>query len=132
MGEFIILAEKAPQMSLCSICPRPGVCCEYFTLVASFWEDDTPEEIQKQVGVDHFHPVRMGSNVHLDPETGKRYGYWMFTCSKLKDGRCSIYDKRPSTCREFVPTTGNGLCAFDEGHPENQEYLMKEFGHGNP
>jgi Fe-S-cluster containining protein len=124
--EFIILKENVPQMSLCTICPKPGSCCDNFTIVQTHWEDDTLEDVMKRIGINHFHPIRFNAesrSVWVDEETGKRYGYWSFRCSKLKDGRCSIYKDRPWTCRNFTPTQGEGLCVFDEKHHKRLKRL---------
>lgn len=127
MSTALVVLNNVPQMHLCSICPKPGVCCSNFVLPGiTFWEDDTPEFIilrmKEEQGIDHFIPVQQGQLFGFDDKSLKHYGYWRFSCSKLKDGRCSIYNTRPAVCSDFVPTTGEGLCAFDEEHQEHLEY----------
>jgi len=113
-----VLYSDAPQNHLCSMCPKPGHCCHEFMLSSdnhngSFWEEEWPQLAQQRLGERNlpFVPLRL-RELTLDKESGKRFGVGVFTCPKLTSaGRCSIYEDRPSTCRDFQAAS-SPLCCF--------------------
>ena len=70
----------------CDICK--GACCEGFKLVFDLAGVQSPDpDFQR------FQSYRIATGpiaVHLD-----------IVCTKLKDGRCSIYEDRPNVCQNF-------------------------------
>ncbi len=50
-------------------------------------------------------------NLHENIQVVKRKGYWYMKidlkCSKLKNGKCSIYKDRPKLCKEYDCTDPN-------------------------
>lgn len=94
-------------MSACDTCPKPGNCCRLFTLSGTFWDDtDIAEQWKLYEGKYPFVPVRRkaGYAFVIDQESGRMYSSWQFSCPKLgPDGRCTIYETRPDTCRVFEP-----------------------------
>lgn len=112
---FPILRSEANAV-LCSICPDPGLCCKDFTLGLTCWEDTWAADAARIMEVNdlpYFIPTAL-RDIAIDPD-GKRYGRVFFSCTKLTDaGRCSIYETRPYTCRQYPPGS-DPLCAF---HPD--------------
>jgi Fe-S-cluster containining protein len=107
--------------SLCDRCYAPGQCCKGFTLFTpegeerTFWVegDDTVEDYLGEHELP-FTPELLEE--FADPETGRKYGSYRFSCAKLDgDGRCSIYDDRPEICRNFEPAGGSLLCVHSFG-----------------
>jgi Fe-S-cluster containining protein len=78
------------------------------TFWADTWRADAIEKL-KTIGAP-YEPLEVHST-YKTPE-GEEYVTLYYRCPKLTDaGRCSIYDDRPSICREFVPAS-NQLCVF--------------------
>jgi Fe-S-cluster containining protein len=49
---------------------------------------------------------------------------WNHVCEKLKDGKCSIYEKRPQVCREYLP--GSVACKLAiELHRGNDPKILE-------
>lgn len=105
-------------MSLCDACPKPGSCCRMFTLSVSFWDDIPIEEQWAPLAEKYpFVPAQRDPKYAftLDHESGRMYSPWQFNCPKLgADGRCTIYEDRPMTCRTFQPAS-DPLCVLYKG-----------------
>lgn len=53
--------------------------------------------------------------VPFEPSYQREDGTWEWLCPKLTaDGRCSIYDDRPVTCRDYEPASDR-LCVHWRG-----------------
>lgn len=114
-----VLQQNHPNMSLCSICPKPGHCCHGFVLqgesnsaVSTEWEDSWREDALARMRNNDlpFLPFEMCDGLSKD-ENGREYGWVRLTCPKLINGRCSIYETRPTVCRTYVPGE-SGICVF--------------------
>lgn len=89
----------------CSLCK--GACCESIIL-----------------------PLKMGD---LDADRWLRYHAeeldrgWMFDvkCSKLKNGKCSIYDTRPNLCAVFVVGSQGCLDAVRRRRPFKEKEIRR-------
>ena len=68
-------------MTPCELCK--GACCESIVIPLKFEEADA----QRWLG---FHGTEQENGIRLDCK-----------CSKLRHGRCTIYDSRPDVCRVF-------------------------------
>jgi Fe-S-cluster containining protein len=104
-------------MHLCDICPKPGRCCSNFLLfgignVDDLFHKDTWQEestrATSDVGVPYFKPVLAVPHAMPYDDGMVRVE---FSCTNLLNGRCSIYDSRPSVCRKYVPSQ-DILCVF--------------------
>lgn len=112
-----VLYENTPQMSACSYCAKPGHCCQRFYLYVNsqpltFWKDSWQADAEQWIkevdlpfrpdGVSGEYRVPISSPVQ--PGDGREYVTLVFGCPHLTDqGRCGIYDARPSVCRMFSP-----------------------------
>lgn len=112
-------------MSLCNLCPDAGYCCRGLVLTSDNKEDITAADgtllFSEAEGVravnDYmvrhdlpFQPVEIERDYRVD---GKRYVSWTLNCPKLgRDGRCTIYEKRPEHCRNFEASTKTPSCVF--------------------
>lgn len=100
--------------SFCSICPEPGRCCRWFHFSKTYWKDEGLEAVQQNL-IEHNYPfiVEKWSNQAFKAEDGREYGTVMCSCPKVtSDGRCSIYNERPRTCRVYAPGS-DYLCVFN-------------------
>lgn len=95
--------------NLCDICPKPGQCCRSFVLHLNgeaFGEVETATQANVQMAIRGFPFLA----------TGKVEGYanFSFMCPMLgMDGRCTIYENRPMTCRIYKPAS-DPMCVFYE------------------
>jgi Fe-S-cluster containining protein len=111
-------------MSLCDTCKRPGHCCSGFMLGGgSFPPARTREEAQAQIDKQLMHRVDgtlqispfelmyLENFLQADHVTGIKdwVAGWKMRCTKLVNGRCSIYDTRPQLCKDYAPAT-DSLC----------------------
>ena len=113
-----VLASDPPQMELCNVCPKPGVCCNNFILGGG--EERFPVESWRENAeallvawglpftvLGERTRIMDADGEHVVPEFG---------CTHVTgEGRCGIYNERPATCRTFVPGTDE-LCAFHHLH----------------
>lgn len=118
MTEALVRLDDLPQMTLCSICPKPGHCCKSFTLFTldetevTFWRDGFEEQAKEYAP---FVPTIQAE--YVSKETGEPYVSVRWSCPHLTgQGRCGIYETRPVICRRFLPGDKSQLCVF---HPEN-------------
>jgi Fe-S-cluster containining protein len=121
--ELVQIGEVA-QMQLCAICPEPGHCCRRFFLnwaggeELTFWKDGWKAaalEAMHSLGLP-FEPFEIRQTFTTDD--GIEYVTVHFNCPKVTaEGRCSIYESRPETCRRYRPGS-DGLCVFSRlmGH----------------
>ena len=114
-------------MSACDSCPKPGACCKAFGLwdLGTFWVDEGNAPPQaaldsRRDSEDHPYPFKalapVAANQYKDDD-GRHFAHWVFTCPKLNaaTGRCSDYDNRPDTCRDYEPES-DGLCALSSNY----------------
>lgn len=98
--------------SLCGICPDPGHCCKNFALRFSFWKDEGLEAAQQYLASwgSPFKIVDWQSDTYVHND--REYAEVVCSCPKVtSEGRCSIYEFRPTTCRQYVPGSDQ-LCVF--------------------
>lgn len=95
------LESKASEKNPCIECE--GTCCRLFVTpfdiekVKQSKDDDVEKILKYFVCVDDLVAPLLKAK-------GKLYDYQyehFYTCSALKDGKCSIYDDRPYLCRKF-------------------------------
>lgn len=117
-----VLQQDHPLMSLCSVCPKPGMCCRNFPLFntkskeeVTFWEATWREDAKKfllEMGLP-FEPVAVRST--YETEDKLKYITALYSCPKVTvDGRCSIYQDRPQLCRKYLPGNSD-ICCFYKG-----------------
>jgi Fe-S-cluster containining protein len=119
-----VLRSEIPQMSLCSICPKPGSCCADFTLSdergeVTFWKDTWHEDALAWCDARKlpFFPARVVSEWTAEEgeNKGRVYVSVRFDCPELLDnGRCGIYGTRPDLCRRYAPLVDE-LCCLTAG-----------------
>ena len=91
-------------MSKCSVCPDPGICCRKFIVESDLPWAYTAIETKKTV-IKRLKDLKLP----FKPiKKGKRR--WVLGCTKLKDGKCTIYSDRPKLCRGYRPGTGRLCC----------------------
>ena len=104
-NSLIIHPDQYKDQMICSICATPGACCSGFNLYGSDGYISTMEDataLLKELGL----PFTADDVCDCDDGVSKV----IFSCTKLTaDGRCSIYEKRPSLCRWYRSLTDN-LC----------------------
>lgn len=99
-----MIRSKSRPRGLCAGCIDPGHCCRVFSLSAPFNDHPDPDKELKEMGLP-FRRIDTGMN-----EKGDRIND--FTCTKLgRDGRCTIYQRRPDTCRQFEAGS-DALCVY--------------------
>lgn len=112
---------------LCDMCHRPGACCRDFVLSVPFLNDQ-PIELEWRAFVERMEPrsgplmqfVPTRRHVCLDPANEiPGNSYWRFKCTALRpNGRCGIYENRPSPCRTYAAGSDN-LCVMYAGPPRS-------------
>jgi Fe-S-cluster containining protein len=90
-------------------CPDLGSCCREFALI---YNGLVIGEGKKRASQAELLDLMKSHNWPFLPS---RYDLlsrrWFFTCPKLGiDGKCMIYEERPSVCRNFKPKTDKYLC----------------------
>lgn len=112
-----VLQEHNPLMSLCAVCPVPGMCCKEFSLFRGTeimfpletWQKDAEEYLLRHNLP--FKPIKIEQVLGRNPY----YVTLRYSCPKLTpEGRCGIYQDRPEVCRKFVPGS-SALCCFHKG-----------------
>ena len=90
-------------------CARCGaVCCKHVAL-----EIDKPTDKQDY---DYIRWYLLHGKVEVFTDQGKWYIKFETTCEKLlPNGRCGIYETRPSICRDYPPTDRE--CEFEGVEP---------------
>jgi Fe-S-cluster containining protein len=89
-------------MSLCDTCRSPGVCCRSITLIGG--EGQGYERFRLGMTEEEAAHLCVAYGFPFVPYTTDAEGYVLFTCPELDDdGRCKIYENRPSPCRNFEP-----------------------------
>lgn len=78
-------------MNPCDVCK--GACCESFIAPVRYADEDAQRWLS-------YHGEVVSQGIMLDCK-----------CSKLKHGRCTIYDSRPKVCRDFQPGSPNCIAA---------------------
>lgn len=88
----------------CNKCAAPGMCCKAFTLGLPVPLGSLPADVLTIMNVASAQPLpflplrRDGIGINENEGTEQ----WLFHCPKLGDnGRCTIYETRPDTCRVF-------------------------------
>ena len=93
------------KVSACATCP--GHCCTVFTISRGMTREKALEKAQ-MVGLGLLYrkdalkfarwmePTSCKATEKLDP--GTQY----YRCTKLVDGKCSVYNARPSFCKGFT------------------------------
>lgn len=95
-------------MSACDTCAAPGRCCSGFTLNLRDQERMSAVETMAHIAAHSlpFLPLYRVPAKHRGPYDGG----WRFWCPLLgRDGRCTDYENRPETCRDFEPLS-DPLC----------------------
>lgn len=105
-----VLASQSATQVLCEICPRPGHCCLKFNLhmnqLAGSKDLLDAQERLEDLGL----PFEVLDYANPDDPFITDL---LCSCPKLSsDGRCTIYETRPLTCRKFVPGS-DPLCVLD-------------------
>lgn len=106
-------------MSLCDTCKAPGHCCRSLTLYGN--DLDSPdmsddEAIAILEWFAEYEKETFGWEVPFIPYGRDSVGAIKFMCPKLgDDGRCTIYETRPSTCRDFEPASGPLCVHYKDG-----------------
>lgn len=109
-------------MSACDTCRDPGACCQNFHVSRSFKPEQTKDEVRELLrkGEDGFgmpcdplpfEPIRPACwyAYEGDDAAEPQWVEWTVSCPHLALGRCSIYEARPTLCRDFEPLS-NVLC----------------------
>lgn len=99
---------------LCESCLAPGFCCREIHLFNSkgefvVWDHDDPvEELTKAIGEHWFSPLASNGSWEAG---GQGYQSYTWRCSALDNvtGRCTVYDRRPHLCRDYLPGSSS-LC----------------------
>lgn len=123
-------------MSLCDVCTRPGRCCSGFVLNASWANDVTA--LEALAGLASCDPLNRDDRapayglpflpLYKDPK-----GWWRFWCPNLgRDGRCGDYENRPQVCRDFVPESGDALCALNANAITREMTMLRLGGPRGP
>lgn len=131
--------------SLCDACTNPGRCCTGFTLPVARWKE-TPLEALVVMATVNVGTTTEGWSLLLDPRPGKPRrrdlvsadvglpfmplsrqpnGNWRWWCPHLVKGRCSIYEDRPTLCRQFEAGT-DPLCCMHVPDPQEVEMETPE------
>ena len=103
-------------MSLCDSCARPGACCDDFVLYGSSYLDATATLLEATVYLasNFGHPSQLDGAVIYPfvPVSRGLDGRVSVTCPLLDraTGRCSEYQYRPDTCRNFEAGLGGDIC----------------------
>jgi Fe-S-cluster containining protein len=99
--------------SFCSICPEPGRCCRKFHFHRTYWKDEGLEAAQRDLtSWNNPFLVEAWAGQDLKDVDGREYDTVMCSCPKVTtEGRCSIYEDRPRTCRIFAAGSDR-LCVF--------------------
>lgn len=107
-------------MSLCDKCFSPGACCKDIGLsregqAPTFWKDSLEKDVKKFLQDEDLPFELQGVTEEFKDEQGDAYVTANFSCPKLgDDGRCTIYENRPDTCRNYEPASDR-LCVHFEG-----------------
>ena len=102
-------------MSLCNLCPDPGMCCKGMLITLNGYNKPYSHSSLEYANSRfvNFPQVAVGHTSE---------GYVLFDCPLLLDGRCTDYDNRPGMCGENYPPGLNNLCFFHgkifEGYAE--------------
>lgn len=104
-------------------CPDLGHCCREFAIII---RGKAIGETEQSFRVENAMKV---VREHAWPFVTKHYDYkrnrWMFQCPELApDGKCAIYDSRPSLCRDFKPKTDRELCCVNRTLRESIEPIL--------
>lgn len=111
-------------MSLCNRCAKPGACCDGFELFGS----ETLNRCETTLEALAFIASNFGTERRFDmgvmegvvlvvaypfiPIGQNDQGDFVVHCPLLDKatGRCTEYEFRPPTCRNFEPGTGGPIC----------------------
>lgn len=63
--------------------------------------------------------------IELHGEPAARGTRFLCQCSKLKDGKCSIYEERPGVCKEYKVGSRGCLEAVHRFNPEKEEQIRR-------
>ncbi len=110
-GKPIVITPEAK----CGLC-RGAICCTYATQAI-----DTPRSMR-----DFDHLLWQVSHRHVSAYKDEDGWYLLINtpCDHLlADGRCGIYEKRPTICREH----SNDYCEFDAPADESFELLFNDY-----
>ncbi len=113
-----IVPHEQWQSAICARCSQPGHCCSGFNLSKEdghpfvYWDDERPVMHNDYP----FVPLHRWNQwtVEGGPDVGRTYSAWRWACTKLVDGKCSIYSTRPELCRSYEPLTDH-LCVMTKG-----------------
>ena len=95
-----------PMNKACEFCG--GACCKSIIL-----------NLNRILDVDSLHWFQ------LHGEQGKNGTRLNVACTKLVDGKCSIYERRPGVCRKFLVGSVACLEAIKKHCPEKLEAVEK-------
>lgn len=99
----------------CDVCAYPGHCCKGFAPNVVSWLDEGKagmQEVLNDKGLPFVPEAPVPHQQLKEPETGREYGYWWFSCPHLDStGRCGIYLNRPQLCKDFQPYSDQ-LCVM--------------------
>lgn len=107
-----ILRTEATQ-SFCAICPDPGHCCRKFYFHRTYWKDEGLDAAQSELNSwNSPFIIKDWQPQTFKADSGREYAGVICSCSKVTaEGRCSIYENRPRTCRVFAAGS-DPLCVF--------------------
>jgi Fe-S-cluster containining protein len=92
----------------CEICK--GACCESFTIDLSGIKGRFPDDYRWL----SFHGTQEPGGLRFD-----------CACSKLKKGKCSIYDDRPELCKKYKVGSVQCLKAIATRRAHQQDEILK-------
>ncbi len=125
---------KTPLEGLCKTCIDPGYCCRAIVLPNLFPKDMHRNEVRKHIQegtspykhdlatkdgqepLPTFEPFRQAT-YHAEKDAEKPdSATWRYSCTALdpESGRCTIYENRPTLCREYKAGSDQ-LCIHYEG-----------------
>jgi hypothetical protein len=115
-------------MSLCMICPKPGMCCQQFCLNGgSFPKPDNEVIEQASLEFEIMNDFLLIQKDESAPgviehlpfipfyRTKEPHPAWRVFCPKIdiKSGRCNDYENRPTACRVYQPGD-DAMCFFHD------------------
>jgi Fe-S-cluster containining protein len=100
-------------MSLCDSCKSPGHCCRQIRLYGRGMESpdlSDADAVEALLEIEHDEASNAGWLLPFVIVGRDESGQIVYTCPALGvNGRCTVYDRRPSICRKFEPAS-SPLC----------------------
>lgn len=115
-----VLHEHNPAMSLCQMCPKPGMCCKNFPLSqggfeVTFWEGSWKKDVETFLKEKKLPFIPVKIHAYYQTKEFFKYVTVVYSCPKVTpEGRCSIYKDRPDLCKRYLPGESD-ICCFYKG-----------------